>query len=370
MYFGFDEEERMIIKSVNDMMNDWSNGDKVRMFMEHNAISDDIKQVVSEMGILGILEPDNENGEPIGIIKAMLISREAGRATFPYPLLEGIVGLYTLKHDANHGALIEEVEEGKKLLTISWDTPTSRAFLEGDSWVINGKLRYVPFAKQSDVILASIYAAGEGNTPEDEHTLVIIDRNDPAVSVRSMNSMDETYPIYEVTLSNYRFTNKDAIKGVGIGNSNKLIKKTQALAILLLAAEMSGGAERVLYEAIEYTKLRKQFGTTIALFQALQHKAADMWVMVESMNSAVDYAAWAMEVENDDWETAVAVAKSYASDAYKKVAREGIQLHGGIGYCAECDMHLFFKRAYRSASFLGDGYEQREELAKTIFDCQ
>ncbi|MHB1418182.1 MAG: acyl-CoA dehydrogenase family protein [Bacillota bacterium] len=368
MNFDYNEEDRLIRNSVRDMLNDWSNIQQVRSFMADQTLSDDLKKMVGEMGILGVLNPDKKEGELLGVITAILIAREAGRAIFAYPLLEGIVGLYALKHDVSRKDLIQSVEDEKKLLTIAWEDSSPRATSEGDSWFVSGKLRYVPFADQSDVILANIPLAGTGNTRAAENTLVIINRNDPAVSVRSMNSMDETYPIYEVTLSNYKFNNKDTINGLGMGNDNGLFKKMQDIGALLLASEMSGGGEKALEETVKYTKIRKQYGKEISNFQAVQHIAADMWVMVENMKVAVDYTAWAVESENDNWETDVAVTKSYASDAYMKVTGNAIQLHGGIGFTSEGDMQLFFKRARRNASFLGDGYERREQLARIILD--
>lgn len=367
MDFDFCEEDRMIRKSVKDMLEDWSNIEKVRSFVDNQTVPDKLKEIIGELGILGILDPDPENSNPKGMIAANLIAREAGKALLAYPLIEGIVGLYVLKQDMNHSTLSQLVEEGKKLLTIAWETPSCQVVSEADALLISGKIRHVPFAYQSDVILASVSVADKENAAEAENMLVLIDRYDPAVTIRNMKLMDETYPLYEVTLSNLRLVNKDIVKGSGMVRGKELSKKIQDIGAILLASEMAGGAERVLNETVEYTKIRKQYGTEISRFQAVQHIAADMWVLVENMKVAVDYAACALESETDDWKTAVLIAKSYASDSYKKVTGDAIQLHGGIGYTSECDMQLFFKRARRCASVLGDGYDQRERLASEIF---
>jgi len=117
---------------------------------------------------------------------------------------------------------------------------------------------------------------------------------------------------------------------------------------------------------VEYAKVREQFGRPIGSFQAIQHKCANMLVEVESARSAAYYAAWAVGSDSSDAALAAAMAKAYASDAYAHVAAEGIQIHGGIGFTWEHDMHIFFKRATSSAASFGDAATNREAVARLI----
>jgi alkylation response protein AidB-like acyl-CoA dehydrogenase len=133
-----------------------------------------------------------------------------------------------------------------------------------------------------------------------------------------------------------------------------------------LAAEMCGGAQKVLEMSVEYAKVREQFGKPIGSFQAIQHKCANMLVEVESSKSITYYAAWAVANDVAEAPLAAAMAKAYTSDAYRHTAGEGIQIHGGIGFTWEHDMHIFFKRAKSSEVTFGDATWNREIVAQLI----
>jgi alkylation response protein AidB-like acyl-CoA dehydrogenase len=134
----------------------------------------------------------------------------------------------------------------------------------------------------------------------------------------------------------------------------------------MLAAEMVGGAQKVLEMTVDYAKIRTQFGRPIGSFQAIQHKCANMVIDVEGAKSATYYAAWAISNEIPDAPLAAAVAKAAASDAYRRTTAEGIQVHGGIGFTWEHDLHLYFKRAKSSEFTFGDAVYNREIVAQLI----
>jgi len=133
-----------------------------------------------------------------------------------------------------------------------------------------------------------------------------------------------------------------------------------------LAAEMCGGAQKVLEMSVDYAKVREQFGKPIGSFQAIQHKCANMLVEVESSKSITYYAAWAVANNVPEAALAAAMAKAYTSDAYRHTAGEGIQIHGGIGFTWEHDMHIYFKRAKSSEVTFGDATWNRELVAQLI----
>lgn len=368
MFFGFSEEERMVQKSVKDMLEKHCSTEYVRKFMENPAVSDTLKEQFVQLGLLGILEPDEKEEKVNGVTYAILIAQEAGRALLPYPLLENLTGLYALKTCRRHDELIRAVEEGKSLLTVAWRSENAVAAKTDEGYSLSGTLSEVPFAADADKVIACVRVSGAGFSPEEEETVVVIDRNHPAVQLRKRDGYDETYPLYDMTLNAYPLKSNDVVKGVGMGHGHKLMEKVKQLGALLLASEMAGVSERAMYETVEYTKQRKQFGVEIARFQALKHMAADMYLLVESTKSAIEYAAWAVEAGDEEAELAVPIAKSYASKASKKVTADAIQMHGGIGFTWESDVHLFFKRATRSAALLGDAYEHNEKIAQMVID--
>jgi alkylation response protein AidB-like acyl-CoA dehydrogenase len=144
------------------------------------------------------------------------------------------------------------------------------------------------------------------------------------------------------------------------------LKRTLDWATAALCAEMVGGTQKVLETSTEYAKTRHQFGKPIGIYQAVSHKLADMLVLSESGRSATYYAAWAVDADAPDRSLAASMAKAYVSDAYRKVAGDGIQVHGGIGFTWEHDMHLYFKRAKSSEVTLGDATYHRELVAQSL----
>jgi alkylation response protein AidB-like acyl-CoA dehydrogenase len=150
------------------------------------------------------------------------------------------------------------------------------------------------------------------------------------------------------------------------GDGWATLGKTLDLAAVALAAEQVGGAQKVLEMAVEYAKVRVQFGRPIGSFQAIKHKCADMLLEVESAKSAAYYAGWAAAEDNDELPVVASLAKAYCSDAYFHATAENIQIHGGIGFTWEHPAHLYFKRAKSSELMLGDPTYHRELLAQRI----
>jgi alkylation response protein AidB-like acyl-CoA dehydrogenase len=150
------------------------------------------------------------------------------------------------------------------------------------------------------------------------------------------------------------------------GSADAAVAKGLDLARIALAAEALGGAEQVLEMTTEYVKQRVQFGRPIGSFQALKHRLADMMVQVEAAKSAAWYAACVADEDSEELAEAAAIAKSYCCDAFYDCAASAIQLHGGVGFTWEHDVHLYFKRARASATLLGSPAWQRERLMRVL----
>jgi alkylation response protein AidB-like acyl-CoA dehydrogenase len=139
-------------------------------------------------------------------------------------------------------------------------------------------------------------------------------------------------------------------------------------ARVAVCAELSGSAQRVLELSVAYAKTREQFGQPIGRFQALQHKCADMLVASEGIRSAAYYAAWTLDEDEADRHGAACLAKAYCSEAAVRVAGEGIQIHGGLGFTWEQDLHIYFKHARAAELAFGSPRLQRELAARVIID--
>jgi alkylation response protein AidB-like acyl-CoA dehydrogenase len=145
-----------------------------------------------------------------------------------------------------------------------------------------------------------------------------------------------------------------------------VLERVLDLAVVALAAEQVGGAQRCLDMAVEYAKVRVQFGKPIGSFQAVKHRLADMLVDVEGMRSVVYYAAWCIGAGDRDASIAASTAKTWCSDAGPRVAASALQVHGGIGFTWEHDLHLFLKRAHLDSITFGDATFHRERLARLL----
>jgi alkylation response protein AidB-like acyl-CoA dehydrogenase len=186
-----------------------------------------------------------------------------------------------------------------------------------------------------------------------------VDAKAAGLHIEPMKGMDLGRKIYSI-----EFKNTPAEM---LGDPSGLPRALDA-ATAALCAEMVGGMQRSLELTVAYAKTRKQFGKPIGIFQAVQHLCADMYLETESSRSATYYAAWALEERVPDAAAAVSVAKMYASDASRAVGNRGIQVHGGMGFTWENDLHLYYRRAKASETMLGDATFHRERIARKVID--
>jgi alkylation response protein AidB-like acyl-CoA dehydrogenase len=192
-------------------------------------------------------------------------------------------------------------------------------------------------------------------------SLFAVDGGASGLTRTALSTMDQTRKQAKVEFDN---TPARLIGADGAGWN--VLSTVLDLAAVALAAEQVGGAQKCLDMAVEYAKVRVQFGRPIGSFQAIKHKCADMLLEVESGKSAAYYASWAAAEDNDELPVVAALSKAYCSEAYFHAAAENIQIHGGIGFTWEHPAHLYFKRAKSSEIYLGDPTYHRELLAQRI----
>ena len=211
---------------------------------------------------------------------------------------------------------------------------------------LTGEKLFVPDAGVADSI---VVVARDG--------VYVADARAPGVRIAPMTGMDLTRKLYAVT-----FADAPAAR---LENASGLPRGLQ-VATAALVGEMVGGMQRALDITVDYAKTRKQFGKPIGGFQAVQHMCADMYLETESARSAAYYAAWALQERAPDAGEAVSIAKLYASDVCRAVGNRGIQIHGGMGFTWENDLHLYYRRAKASETTLGDATFHRERLARLV----
>jgi alkylation response protein AidB-like acyl-CoA dehydrogenase len=331
---------------------------EVRRIMETDTAYDQaLWAKMVEQGYTGIIFPEEYGGVGLGKIEFILLMEEAGRALVPGPFFSTV---------ALAGTVIDAVassEQKKRYLApiCAGEARSTVAILEsGASWNLedvqiasaNGKLTgeklFVPDAMVADFI---VVVARDG--------VFAVDAKAPGLVIQRMEGMDLTRRVCSV-----RFNGTPAER---LGNTAGLARALDVAAAALVA-EMVGGMQRTLDITVEYAKTRKQFGKPIGIFQAVQHQCADMYLETESTRSAAYYAAWALEENAPDAAVAVSIAKMYASDAARAVGNRGIQIHGGMGFTWENDLHLYYRRAKSSETSFGDSIFHRERIARLVVD--
>lgn len=359
MQFGLNESQKILKESAQKFFAGECPIGKVRRLMETDTAFDaTLWAKLAEQGYTGIIFPEEFGGVALGIVELVLLMEEAGRALLPGPFFSTVALAGTVL-DA-----ISPKEQKKNYLgpLCRGEARATVAFLEPRaSWdiadlqltAIDGKLKgeklFVTDAAVADWL---IVAARNG--------VFLVDRKAPGVRIVPMRGIDLTRKTYSV-----QFDNAPAKK---LGETSGLPRALD-VATVALAAEMVGAMQRTLELSVEYAKTRKQFGKPIGVFQAVQHQCADMYLETESSRSAVYYAAWTLGENAPDAAAAVSIAKMYASDASRTVGNRGIQVHGGMGFTWENDLHLYYRRAKASETTLGDATFHRERLAGLVIDA-
>jgi alkylation response protein AidB-like acyl-CoA dehydrogenase len=358
MEFGLNESQEILKESARKFFAGECPIAEVRRLMETNTAFDaKLWAKLAEQGYTGIIFPEEFGGVGLGIVELILLMEEAGRALLPGPFFSTVA----LAGSALHA--VANTEQKKKYLgpICRGEARATVALLEAAaSWdpadiqmnAVNGKLKgeklFVTDAAVADWI---IVVARNG--------VFLVDAKASGVRIAPMLGMDLTRKIYCVQFEDTPAEKLGEVSGVS---------KALDVATAAIAAEMVGGMQRTLDLTVEYAKTRKQFGKPIGMFQAVQHQCADMYLETESSRSAVYYAAWALEENAPDAASAASIAKIYASDASRTVGNRGIQVHGGMGFTWENDIHLYYRRAKASETALGDATFHRERLARLVID--
>ena len=377
MNFGFNDEQELLRSTARKFFDNECPSTTVRALMEDSSgMTPELWKKLAEQGWLGLIAPEEHGGMALGIVDLVVLLEEMGRAVVPGPffstVLLGGLALLEAGSDAQKKAWLPKICSGEARATLAWMEPsaemgaagiTLQAAAKGSGFTLSGTKLFVHDAHTADVIVVAARTAS-GQDPEDGISLFLVPAGTPGLAVTLLPTMDQTRKLCEVTLTNVSLRG-DAIMGAP-GAGWKPLARVIDRATVGLCAEMCGGAQKVLEMTVEYAKIRQAFGRPIGSYQGVKHRAADMLVDVENSKSITYYAAWAMDEGVPEGPLAVSMAKAYVSDAYRRVSGAGIQLHGGIGFTWEHDLHLYFKRAKGSEFTFGDATWHRERVAQLV----
>jgi alkylation response protein AidB-like acyl-CoA dehydrogenase len=367
--FAFSTEQEELRSMVRDFLSDRSPEIEVRRLMETEEGFDPAvwAQMGDELGLLGLAIPEEYGGAGYGFVELGVVLEEAGRALLCAPYFSSIVlaanAVLHCGDDAARKDYLPGLASGQLRGTLAltedsgrWAEPgiTLRATSTGNGWTLEGHKNFVLDGHTADLIL--VVASTSAGT-----SLFAVEATADGLSRTALPTMDMTRKFARLEFSGTpaRLLGND-------GGAWPSLARVLDLAAVGLATEQVGGAAKTLEMAVDYAKIRQQFGRSIGSFQAIKHKCADMLVRVESGKSAAYYGLWAAAELNDELPAVASLAKAYCSEAYFHCAAENIQIHGGIGFTWEHPAHLYFKRAKTSQLLLGDPTYHRELVAQRI----
>ncbi|MBI4883518.1 MAG: acyl-CoA/acyl-ACP dehydrogenase [Actinobacteria bacterium] len=369
MNFAFTEEQDELRKTVRAFLEAKSSEAAVREQMETAEGVDKAvwKQMGEQMGLQGLAIPEEFGGSGFSFVELGIVLEEMGRALLCAPYFASVVlAANVLIHSGDEAAKtahLPGIASGETIATLAFTEPSGKwdesgitlpATGKGSDWKLTGTKMFVLDGNTADLI---IVAARTGKTV----SLFAVDGAAKGLTRTPLATMDQTRKQAKLDFAD---TPATLIGKEGAGWN--VLSTVLDLAAVALAAEQVGGAQKVLEMAVEYAKVRVQFGRPIGSFQAIKHKCADMLLEVESAKSAAYYGMWCAAEMNDELPSVASLAKAYCSEAYFHATAENIQIHGGIGFTWEHPAHLYFKRAKSSELLFGDPTYHRELLAQRI----
>ena len=375
MDFGFSEEQEMLRDAAKRFLADNCSTKFVRQMMADGSGHDAAfwKKLV-ELGWPGLLIPENYGGQGGTFLDMTVVAEEAGKALIPGPfftsallgaplLIEG--GSEALKKD-----ILPKMAKGEFIGTVAIAEAAGRfdadgiqlkAAKSGSDYTITGEKFFVPDAHVASGIAVAVRTGGVG---EKGISILLVPANAKGLTITQLKTVDMTRRLCHVKFDGVKVPATDVLGKEGEGWP--ILHRTLDIATAALAAEMVGTAQKALDMSVEYAKTRVQFGKPIGSFQAVKHKCVDMMVAVENARSLTYFACWTVDTKSPEAATAVPMAKAYASDMAKNVTSEAIQVHGGIGFTWEHDMHLYHRRALAGEANFGNAPVHREIVAKSL----
>lgn len=346
----------------------------VRSVMEDpRGFSDTVWQQMAEMGLQGLAIDAGYGGQGLGMVELALVLDEMGRAAYPGPFFATVVlaaaAIAASGQESQMARYLPDIARGRTKATLalvddalSWSPSgvTLRADRRGDTFVLSGEKRFVPFAHVADLILV----VARTSSGDDGTTVFAVPADATGLSQTQNVEMDRTNRTSTVTFNSVE-VGPDAVIGE-VNQGWAVIGPVLERAAIASAAEMLGAARRCMDMSVEYAKVRQQFGQPIGMFQAIKHACAEMLLEVENAHGATYYAGWAADARSPDASLAASAAKAYVGDASRKVCGSSIQVHGGIGFTWEYDLHLYFKRAKHFEPLYGDADFHRERALQLM----
>jgi alkylation response protein AidB-like acyl-CoA dehydrogenase len=358
MNFDLTDDQRAIQSTARDFLADRYKLEEVRRLAieDERGFTDEQWSEIVSLGWPGLAIDEDDGGQGLGVVELAVVFEQLGYALAPTPLFSTTAAglLLAASVDAEQrGRWLAPIASGERRGTVAlYDEQPLRTPMAGEAEFDDGKLTatrsFVPDAGSADTIV--VVATGD--------RAFVVEASAPGVTIEPLDSLDPTRRLFKVSF--------DGAAAEQLDLDVAAFERGNRAAVVALAAESVGVAQRALDMAVAYAKERKQFNTPIGAFQAVAHACAQMLLETEGARSTILYAAWTLDSAPDEAPAAASLAKAYASDAGWRVTASALQVHGGIGFTWEHDLHFFLKRARANAALWGDARWHRERVAQVL----
>jgi alkylation response protein AidB-like acyl-CoA dehydrogenase len=370
MDFEISPEQQELVDSVRAVLQRECPTALVRDVVENGSVPEQPWKSARELGWTAIDVPEAEGGLELGFQQLGLVVEQHGRCIAPGPFLATITQFLPLVceagSDAQRRRFAAAAAGGERTGALAIDHGRAsehavgdslRARRDGEAWILDGERSYVLDGDRADEIaVAARVDAGDGVG------LFVVPGG--AVKAQRLVALDASRPLAHLRFEGVRV---EAERALGTpGRSARALGRALERATVSAALECVGACQSLMELAVEHAMHRRQFDQPIGAFQAIQHKCADMFVQVEKARATGYFAMMAVAEDDPRSRLAASMAKAAASDCQRLVCKEGIQIHGGMGYTWESDVQLFVKRAKTLEALFGTGAQHLERIADLL----
>jgi alkylation response protein AidB-like acyl-CoA dehydrogenase len=333
MDFGLTDDQRDIQRTARDLLAERATFSRVREHAEAGTTDTALWKELCELGWPGIAISESYGGQGLGTIELSILCEELGRVVAPVPFLAGAMAACVIEQAGS--------DEQRERWLPGLASGEAIGALAG---AVDGTAELVVSGAEADVIvLVEEDGSGRLLTPQDAEVSKVA-AIDPTRSAARVSASDGAGEQLE-----------DGCAGLG-------------RALVAVSSELVGVSERALEMTVSYVKDRKQFGVPVGAYQAVSHRCAQMLLETEQARATAAFAAWTADADPESLAEAAAMAKAAASQAGREVTAGAIQMHGGIGFTWEADVHWLFKRAQLDAALLGGAGRHRARVAAILAD--
>jgi alkylation response protein AidB-like acyl-CoA dehydrogenase len=375
MALVLNEEQSMLRDSARGLISDKAPVAHLRQLRDTGdatGFSRDLWRAFAEMGFAGLLVPENFGGSGLGYVEAGVVMEEIGRTLMPSPFLAtAVLAASALSRGgsaAQKSEYLPKISDGSLLAALAIDEGAKhrplqtkmQALRSGNGFRLNGAKALVVDGHTANLLIVAARSAGAAGE-RDGLTLFLVDPKAKGIGIER-TAMVDSHNAARIVFDHVE-VNADSVLGE-VDRGHRLLEGVLNIGRGAVASEMVGLSEEVFGRTVGYLKERKQFGKTIGEFQALQHRAAQLYIEIEITRAAVLKALQTLDGNFEEAGAAVAVAKARAGSTATLAVQEGVQMHGGMGMTDQFDIGLFMKRARVCQELFGDNNFHADQLAK------